>query len=264
MTNCLTCGEWPSETRNVIAIFLDEQGLSDIKKKIGGLFLAGSECVCQGSCVCEGSGSCECNAICDCMGSDIISPRPCGSDEPSGSSSLLSPEELEVFQAHARAWRRVLDQHLPFAMIVEETANFRPDEQSRETIEAALKQVNRQNPEWDVLLLGRCARLKAADEAGAVVKPQAFWGIFAYILRASGAVKLLQTLESNGFDRPVENFVSDVAADGKLNVFALNPCVVKEGPNIVEKARTLVRTKPRTGNVPVFSNYDQFKYYKGR
>ena len=139
----------------------------------------------------------------------------------------LTRGQVGCFFSHRLIWRRVADNEIPYALVMEDDAKWARGRypKARALVTKKLEYLNQMYPTWDILLLARSPRLhKDQCRVGTgVVKTGPFWGLFAYVVSRRGALKLLN---DNGVKvpcEPVDVVVSDMAVAGTLEVVALSP-----------------------------------------
>ena len=134
--------------------------------------------------------------------------------------------EVGCFFAHRRIWQHVADTQISHALVMEDDATWAMKyTRARALVTLKLAQLNQSHPNWDILLLARSPGLRRNKDTilPGVVKTGPFYGLFAYVVSSRGARKLVN---DNGVKMPcipVDCVVSEMAAAGTLEVFALYP-----------------------------------------
>ena len=145
----------------------------------------------------------------------------------SSKRDLLTRGEIGCFFAHRQIWQHLAAQpQIRHALVMEDDATWAKGyTEARDLVARKLAYLEQHHPNWDILLLGRSPNLQEdleRVEAG-VVKTGPFYGLFAYVVSSRGARKLVN---DNGVKMPcfpVDCVVSNMAAAGTLEVFALYP-----------------------------------------
>ena len=82
---------------------------------------------------------------------------------------------------------------------------------------------------WDIIVLGYSrlgGEIITNDIDKDFLKPSGFWGLYGYIIRKSGAEKIVKEVEVNKIDGQIDAYISRMQQQGKINVFMLrNQCV---------------------------------------
>ncbi|AYV87169.1 MAG: hypothetical protein Sylvanvirus30_11, partial [Sylvanvirus sp.] len=105
----------------------------------------------------------------------------------------MKPGELGCAQSHINLWRRIIQQNLPYALILEDDVQFRTDWLEQ----LSICSVPQDDPEWHGLFLNIMGSMPPPYHTWARIGPQCCTG--AYILSARGAQWLLANFgkESN-------------------------------------------------------------------
>ena len=138
--------------------------------------------------------------------------------------------KMGCYASHKRIWRDV--SRLPagsVAMVLEDDADLRATRRTAQRIQRALDQLHARHKGWDVLYLARNRRRrKNLRPAGpGLVVPGESWGMFAYMIRPKGAIKLLNHPKSKAMTQPCDVVMSTMGIHGRLNLFAMTPCLCK-------------------------------------
>lgn len=133
--------------------------------------------------------------------------------------------QIGCFLAHRRAWRALISSSCPYAFILEDDANLRPDRGILDQINATVSELG---GSFDILYIGRnpiLARVRKRISPGLII-PGKTWGLYAYIISRHAAQRLLDL--SATMREAVDIFVSETAHG--LRMFALDPSVVGTVP----------------------------------
>uniref|UniRef100_A0A6C0BQN9 Glycosyl transferase family 25 domain-containing protein n=1 Tax=viral metagenome TaxID=1070528 RepID=A0A6C0BQN9_9ZZZZ len=132
--------------------------------------------------------------------------------------------QIGCFFSHRQIWRRMLAANHPIACVFEDDVTFYAHFPQR--VIQAIKYLNRHQPKWDVLYLGRnYKKRKNLKKVGpGLVVPGYSWGMFAYIISHRGARKLLKHKHTQQLRVPCDVLLANLGLQGYLNNFALFPC----------------------------------------
>jgi GR25 family glycosyltransferase involved in LPS biosynthesis len=83
--------------------------------------------------------------------------------------------------------------------------------------------------DWDVIILGYSrisGEIITNDIDNHFLKPSGFWGLYGYIIRKSGAEKIIKEVEVNKIDGQIDAYLSRMQQQDKINIYMVrNPCV---------------------------------------
>jgi GR25 family glycosyltransferase involved in LPS biosynthesis len=138
----------------------------------------------------------------------------------------LGRGQVGCFFSHRFIWQYVADNNIPYALVMEDDAKWADRYQdARRLVTRKLAYLNQYQPNWDILLLARSPnkRENQYKVTAGIRKTGPFFGLFAYIVSSRGALKLMKDNRVKTPCEPVDVVVSDMAAEGTLEVFALVP-----------------------------------------
>ena len=125
----------------------------------------------------------------------------------------LTRGAVGCYLSHQQAWQSLLESDKNMSMICEDDAVL--DSQAGSKILEALA---RQPPEWDILLLGywcvKCGTGRHWKRMGR------FFGLHCYLINRS-AVPKISSYCGNRIGQQVDSMLSDMAFEGRLNVFGV-------------------------------------------
>jgi len=134
--------------------------------------------------------------------------------KPINKWNALRRGELGCYLSHMSAWQTMVDQSIPYALIMEDDC-IMPDPQD---LERALQEVHRIDPNWKIYLLARNPQFKrnARILTPDICVPSRSWGLFCYFVTLEGARTLL------GRGKPikcaVDVYVSSLRTGGKYSL----------------------------------------------
>jgi len=133
----------------------------------------------------------------------------------------LSDSEYSTCLSHIKAWKYIVDEKLPAALILEDDAVLGSDFKS--VLSPALKEVP---TNWDILYAGYLSK-EHADRAKVSTHIYSMidgvFGMHGYLLTRAGAQKLLALLP---VVQPLDNFVAKLALDKQIEAYLVEPKVV--------------------------------------
>lgn len=140
-------------------------------------------------------------------------------------SGSLRPGQIGCFMSHVNLWKRLNENNQKSPSIVLED-----DAQ----IAINLEKIKRLPNEFDIIFLGHCAeeeRDKIFNAGNGIemqksVYPRCTHG---YIVSQRGAWKLINLMEGNEHDLPVDEELAKLILDGKINCFSTYPTVINAG-----------------------------------
>jgi GR25 family glycosyltransferase involved in LPS biosynthesis len=138
----------------------------------------------------------------------------------------LKRGQVGCFFSHRFIWQYVADNNIPYALVMEDDAKWaKRYKDARRLVTRKLAYLNQYQPNWDILLLARSPikRKNLYRVTAGIRKTGPFFGLFAYIVSSRGALKLMNDNRVKTPCEPVDVVVSDMAAEGTIEVFALVP-----------------------------------------
>lgn len=170
----------------------------------------------------------------------------------------LTKGEIGCFLSHRKAWSIIVEQRLPFAILLEDDVMF----------EASFRQldevIDKFNESWDYIKLNEVHEKRATKtiftaEGVEVVKYKKLpIGASAQLVSYNGAVKLLKYTES--FSRPVDVELQWLAVD-KIKAFGIKPYPFKTRKIQSEIDRFGMRRAVRGNPLIKFLNLLKFKFH---
>ena len=115
----------------------------------------------------------------------------------------------------------MIEKKIPMALIMEDDANLRYDENMHERIVSIFKEIKERGIEWDLFYLGRGTGEYRRKLTPHLVTPQEHQGLFCYMLTLRGARILVRA--SHPYRIPVDVLAARVADGGQLKAIALTP-----------------------------------------
>ncbi|PVZ96777.1 hypothetical protein BB558_000827 [Smittium angustum] len=142
----------------------------------------------------------------------------------------MSLGTLGCFVSHRSLWKRIVDNNISTALILEDDADFHID----------IKKLNAQammdikkygNPDFDMLFLGSCVEIMSKAipiHPGSAVR-HSFrpYCLHGYVVTIKGAKKLLEQISV--FDNPIDVNIGRAISDKKLLSYTLNPTIIDQG-----------------------------------
>jgi len=134
----------------------------------------------------------------------------------------LSDSEYATCLSHIKAWKYIVDEKLPAALILEDDAVLGSNFKS--VVSPALKEVP---TNWDILYAGylfsgmHTDRAKVSTHIYSMI--DGVFGMHGYLVTQAGAQKLLALLP---VVQPLDNFVAKLALDKQIEAYLVEPKVV--------------------------------------
>lgn len=135
--------------------------------------------------------------------------------------------------SHVRAWRYIVEQNLPQALICEDDTNITDSQELLRRIYLCLAEVS-QSPsklKFDVFYFAWSKlthRRKVRQITAHVAKPLYFLQLNAYVLTNEGAQKLLRQPETKIYTMPVDVLLHHMANKGVIKSLCANPPICGE------------------------------------
>lgn len=129
----------------------------------------------------------------------------------------LTRGAVGCFLSHLNLAKRLVDDTTTdFYLIFEDDVDFYPN--AKYLIERAIEKAPH---DWDMISIGYIRLVEQEQHAnGAFVKPHAFWGMQCYLLNKKGARILIDEVEKNKIDGQIDSYLSVMAQQGKINIYA--------------------------------------------
>lgn len=121
----------------------------------------------------------------------------------------LTRGAIGCFLSHILIYRRIVDDgDDSVTLVLEDDIDFKPT--VRKQIEKALQGVDGTDDPWDIYLLGWHRKSPGSGDVSY------FWGTYGYLIRPSGAAKILAEVESEGLDGQIDAVLSRMQQKGGL------------------------------------------------
>lgn len=125
--------------------------------------------------------------------------------------NCLTRGQIACFLSHRKAWKKIVDEQLPTALILEDDCDLIPHPDTLRYIDRVVTE--ELNFPWELLYLGRNPAL--CKHQGDPIRPHLVrtgktWGLFAYAITLEAATMLLQSTEG-----PIQQTVDIVVSTGK-------------------------------------------------
>jgi len=188
----------------------------------------------------------------------------------------LTKEEIAVALSHVKAWKRIVDEKLPYALILEDDVFFEHDFATRlNDIWQELPENHDTNSKFDLLYLSFREVDQGAEKEYFSEKLfcplRGLWWLSGYVLSYSGAKKILEELPICG---PVDLWINHKFK--KLKVFASNKSIIYQRVDLksdnnysilpvlsqigIQSDKTHLILESLKGKNPVFLlNFDEYK-----
>lgn len=135
--------------------------------------------------------------------------------------TTLTAGQIGCFESHARIWRRMVDENIPQALILEDDADITYTQTTVDRLTECLDEL-KTIPTWDVLYVGNIPLHPPKQTLTKHISIPSNWeGLYTYVLTLAGARKLLQ----NCFPiaSAVDLYVAREANAGHINSLILCP-----------------------------------------
>jgi len=120
--------------------------------------------------------------------------------------------------SHSRLAKQFLEEHenddVPYMVVFEDDTVCKP-----ETKQLLDEYISNAPSDWDLLSFQQW-RLKGEDVNELYKKPSSFWGTGMYVLRKSGAQKLLDEVKNTKIDGQIDAYLSRMSQQNKMNLYA--------------------------------------------
>lgn len=142
---------------------------------------------------------------------------------------VMKPGVLGCLFSHSSIWQKMVENRHNIALVFEDDARFVDMNENsirqKQRILNKIDYLTKYDKDWDILLLGRNPRKNKNGYyiGNGIVKPLAFWGMFAYVVNLKGVRKLLAHKDFIKPSRPCDVVMSDMGLNNKLNIFACHP-----------------------------------------
>lgn len=126
----------------------------------------------------------------------------------------LTPGGVGCFLSHYTLAKQLADESADAYLICEDDVECTP------TTYRKMKEALRKAPaNWDVIL-GYTHRVEGEHELNGFVDVTGFWGMGCYLLSLAGSQKLLLEVETEKMDGQIDAYLSRMAQQGKMHVYA--------------------------------------------
>lgn len=129
--------------------------------------------------------------------------------------------ELGCYDSHVRVWKHIVDNNLPYALILEDDANIRYRKDHSKKMTDALQEVSKMDKDWDLLYIGTGHNNNKRKIGNGLGKCRGCQGLFAYAVTLAGAKKMLAG--ALPFRVPVDVYVGRKADSGQLRAYCMLP-----------------------------------------
>lgn len=130
---------------------------------------------------------------------------------------------IGCYKSHYKVWDEIYKSGKPYGLVFEDDAEMDP-----EILKKTTERVNFPD-DWDVILLGhvRLADYEKGPKPG-LLRVRDFWGLHGYLISRRGVAKMM-LYKNMPISLQIDIFMSKLATEGKLDVFAVNPPIVFQG-----------------------------------
>ena len=190
--------KWPVELQRMFVISIRPERLTDFEKRLGPL--------------------CQYLTIVDGVDGHCLNPKRLqqqGIYEPRTKWNTLTRGELGCFLSHRAIWAQVVQQKLPYAMIMEDDCLLRVNHAVSDYVNQVMDELRLGDPDWRVLFLSRNPTFAKNKKRASRTLFQVgrSWGLFCYAISLSGARELLR--RSSCITEAADVFVSTANIGGK-------------------------------------------------
>lgn len=135
---------------------------------------------------------------------------------------------MGCFLSHYRLAQQFVDSDdVPYIIVFEDDTVCKPN-----TKQLLDEYISKAPTNWDLLSFQQW-RLKGDDVNELYTKPTSFWGTGMYVLRKSGAQKLLDEVNSTKIDGQIDAYLSRMSQQNKMNVYACKqPLTIDNSKNV--------------------------------
>lgn len=127
----------------------------------------------------------------------------------------LTAGAVGCYLSHLGAWRRIAESPHPWGLVFEDDASVPAD--FRRTLDEHMRHLP---SDWDIFLLGYQAETRPTRAGTIVSIPSSFFGLFAYMITAKAASRLLQTSSVMPMRQQLDWELSSIIRAGDLKVYA--------------------------------------------
>ena len=190
--------KWPVELQRMFVISIRPERVTDFEKRLGPL--------CQYLTIVDGVDG-------HCLNLKQLQKQ--GIYEPRTKWDTLTRGELGCFLSHRAIWSRVVQEGLPYAMIMEDDCLLRANHAVSDYVNRVMDELRVGDPDWRVLFLSRNPTLAQNKKRASRTLFQVgrSWGLFCYVISLSGARELLR--RSSCIIEAADVFVSTANIRGK-------------------------------------------------
>ncbi len=130
---------------------------------------------------------------------------------------------IGCYKSHYKVWNEIYASGKPYGLVFEDDAEMDPEIFKKIETRVVFPQ------EWDVILLGnvRLADYEKGPAPG-LLHVRDFWGLHGYLISRRGVAKMM-LYRDMPISLQIDIFMSKLATEGKLDVFALDPPIVFQG-----------------------------------
>jgi len=160
---------------------------------------------------------------------------------------------IGCFLSHLALYQQLLrEKDTNIYLILEDDIRFEPN--CLEQIQEALQEVYVEDPEWDFLLLGWHRRKgNLLSTPSQLIRPTGFWGTYSYLVRRTGAEKMVKEVEEKRMDGQIDAVMSKMQQKGLLRLYSLDKAIVKPNTDISTSS-------VQTYQVPRHTDYDSYSF----
>jgi GR25 family glycosyltransferase involved in LPS biosynthesis len=130
---------------------------------------------------------------------------------------------IGCYKSHYKVWDEIYASGKPYGLVFEDDAEMDPAiyKKTAERLEFP--------GEWDVILLGhvRLADYEKGPRPG-LLRVRDFWGLHGYLISRRGVAKMM-LYKNMPISLQIDIFMSKLATEGKLDVYAIDPPIVFQG-----------------------------------
>jgi GR25 family glycosyltransferase involved in LPS biosynthesis len=130
---------------------------------------------------------------------------------------------IGCYKSHYKVFQEIYTSGKPYGLVFEDDAEMDP-----QIYHKATQRLDFPN-DWDVILLGhvRLMDYEKGPKPG-LLRVRDFWGLHGYLISRRGVSKML-LYKDMPINLQIDIFMSKLATDGKLDVYALDPPIVRQG-----------------------------------
>ena len=130
---------------------------------------------------------------------------------------------IGCYKSHYKVFQQVYESDKPYGLVFEDDA-----EMDKKIYQKTADRLDFPD-NWDIILLGhvRLMDYEKGPKPG-LLRVRDFWGLHGYLISRRGVSKML-LYKDMPIDLQIDIFMSKLAMDGKLDIYALDPPIVKQG-----------------------------------